>query len=70
MSNFDLEKLKKLFQELSIPAWQRKYLFGVWCEGQLAAVPGVGIAERFIAPDEAKSLAIKLQMQQFVYLCQ
>jgi len=46
--------LKHLLQEAGIPAWQRAMLPLLYCDAQLVAVPGVGIACEFQAlPGEA-----------------
>lgn len=46
--------LRLLLQEAAVPPWQRTRLPLVWIDGELAAVPGVGVAAAFAAlPDEA-----------------
>ena len=46
--------LKRLLQEARMPPWQREALPLVWCDDELAAVPGIGVAPAFqAAPGEA-----------------
>jgi tRNA(Ile)-lysidine synthase len=42
--------LKKQFQALAIPAWQRDGPLLYSCEGRLIFVPGLGVEARFQAP--------------------
>jgi tRNA(Ile)-lysidine synthase len=45
--------LKNLFQEAGIAAWERESWPLVYCGGELAAVPGIGVAAAFqCSPDE------------------
>jgi len=46
--------LKRLLQEARMPPWQREALPLLWCDDELVAVPGIGIAPAFqAAPGEA-----------------
>lgn len=46
--------VKKLLYDAQLPVWQRQSLPFIWCGGELAALPGVGIAVGFQAQrDEA-----------------
>jgi tRNA(Ile)-lysidine synthase len=45
--------LKNLFQEASIPPWEREILPLLWCGGDLVWVAGVGIAAQFRCPPGA-----------------
>lgn len=41
------KSLKKLFQEHAIPPWRRERIPLIFIDGQLAAVPGIGVAAAF-----------------------
>jgi tRNA(Ile)-lysidine synthase len=41
--------LKRLLQEARMPPWQRETLPLLWCDDELAAVPGIGVAAEFQA---------------------
>ena len=53
-ANQPTRAVKKLLQEAHMPPWARQSLPLVWCDDELAAVPGLGIALPFqAAPGEA-----------------
>jgi tRNA(Ile)-lysidine synthase len=46
--------LKAILQEAGMPAWERHALPLVWCEAELVAVPGIGVAAEWqAAPGDA-----------------
>jgi tRNA(Ile)-lysidine synthase len=50
--------LKKQFQALGVPAWQRDGPL-LYCAGRLLFVPGLGIDARWLAPDDAAKIALQ-----------
>jgi tRNA(Ile)-lysidine synthase len=53
--------LKTLLQEAGVPAWERQVLPLLFCDGALAAVPGLGVDVRFAAPRDTPSLRLDWQ---------
>jgi tRNA(Ile)-lysidine synthase len=51
--------LKKLFQEWSVPTWQRSRLPLVYLDGELAVIPGFLVCHPFAAPAESDSVVIR-----------
>jgi tRNA(Ile)-lysidine synthase len=52
-ANRPTHAVKKLLQEARVPSWERQALPLIWAGGQLAAVPGIGVALAFqAAPGE------------------
>ena len=53
-ANRPTRTVKQLLQEARVPPWLRRSLPLLWCDDELAAVPGLGIALKFqAAPGEA-----------------
>lgn len=50
--------LKKLLQESPLPSWLRPRLPLLYVQGELACVPGIGVAEKFIAPSGEPALRV------------
>ena len=48
--------VKSLLREAGIPEWTRHGLPLVWCGEALAAIPGVGVDQRFAAAESAAGL--------------
>lgn len=53
--------LKKIYQELNIPTWQRKWLPIIYYEREIAAIPSVFIAKDFVSANPKESFKIKLE---------
>ena len=53
--------LKNLFQEAGVPPWQRDALPLVFCGGELAWVPGLGVDARFQAAANASAVVLQWQ---------
>ena len=53
--------LKKLFQELDIPTWQRETLPLIYLDGQLAAVADLWISADFYSEEPGNCLTLRLQ---------
>ena len=53
--------LKNLFQEAGVPPWQRDALPLVFCGGELAWVPGLGVDARFQAAGNASAVVPQWQ---------
>ncbi len=52
--------LKRIFQELNVPAWQRKSLPIIYYNDQIVAIPGVFICQAFKAQDNETSIQLVL----------
>jgi tRNA(Ile)-lysidine synthase len=59
--------LKKLLQEQGIPPWQRQRLPLLFLEGQLVAVPGLGVREDCQAGAGEAGLSLHWQAPQFLF---
>ncbi|TQV76482.1 tRNA lysidine(34) synthetase TilS [Aliikangiella marina] len=53
--------LKKVYQELAVPPWQREWLPIVFYNDQIVAVPGVFVEKRYLCSDSEKALDIRLR---------
>lgn len=60
-SNRPRRALKSLLQEAAIPPWERASLPLVFCDGELAAVPGIGVDVRYAAPRGMPALRVDWQ---------
>lgn len=57
-------QLKKLFQEWQIPPWQRASIPLIYVNGELAAVVGFCLCEKFAAVDDESGWNIELQQHK------
>jgi tRNA(Ile)-lysidine synthase len=48
--------VKSLLREAGIPEWTRHGLPLVWCGDALAAIPGIGVDQRFVAAENADGI--------------
>lgn len=55
------QALKKLLQDAGLPPWERERLPLLYCGGQLAAVPGIGVARELAVSDDATGLVLEWQ---------
>mgnify|MGYP003384898999 CR=1 FL=1 len=62
--------LKKLMQEYKILPWHRKAIPQLCVNGELAAVPGVGVSANFKANSAQQSYCICLTIGRHSYLCE
>ncbi|WP_444994721.1 tRNA lysidine(34) synthetase TilS [Aliikangiella sp. IMCC44359] len=55
-------ELKKIYQELRVPDWERKWLPIIYYNNKIAAVPGVFICQEFVS-DGVKTPSLQLLLQ-------
>ncbi len=55
-------ELKKIYQELKVPTWKRKWLPLIYYNDKLAAVPGVFVADEFFTQTEAVEINLQLSI--------
>ncbi len=52
--------LKKIYQELNIPPWQRQWLPIIYYNDQIVAVPGIFVCNPFVCPDDEQGIIFNL----------
>ncbi|TQV81416.1 tRNA lysidine(34) synthetase TilS [Aliikangiella coralliicola] len=55
-------QLKKIYQELGVPPWRRKWLPVVYYNNDIAAVPGVFVCRNFLSDDNDESPSLILSI--------
>ncbi|WP_210330676.1 tRNA lysidine(34) synthetase TilS [Aliikangiella sp. G2MR2-5] len=52
--------LKKIYQELAVPPWEREYYPLIYVDDELAAVPGIFVSQKFLAKPGEEGIALHL----------
>lgn len=60
--------LKKIYQELAVPPWQREWLPIISYNDQIVAVPGVFVEKSFLSEHNEKTLNIQIKIEDTIDL--
>ena len=54
-------ELKKIYQDLKVPVWEREWLPVIYIDDEIAAVPGVFVVKKFMPQPEQESINITIE---------